>query len=141
LGKRATETESDSFKRPLCPADIASQLELTHKIMAHWERVLPGKVLRMPYEALVAGQEACSRRLLSHCGLPWDPAVLDFHRTQREVRTASQSQVPPPYPVPSPGPPMFGHMSSLQVWIDQPLPPPPLWFHETLLTGQFHKAA
>jgi hypothetical protein len=82
-------------------ADIALQLELTHKVMGHWDRILPGRILRVPYEALVAHQEACSRELLRHCGLPWDPAVLNFHRTQRDVSTASQSQValiPPELP-------------------------------------------
>ena len=79
---------------PVCAcADIAHQLELTYKIMEHWEAVLPGRVLRVAYEDLVERQEAASRRLLEHCGLPWDPAVLRFHETKRAVQTASQSQV------------------------------------------------
>lgn len=38
-------------------------------------------------------QEAASRRLLAHCGIPWEPAVLRFHETQRTVATASLAQV------------------------------------------------
>jgi hypothetical protein len=38
-------------------------------------------------------QEGWSRRLLKHCGLSWDDRVLDFHTTQRDVQTASLSQV------------------------------------------------
>ena len=61
--------------------------------MAHWERLLPGRVLRVPYEELVQDQEGWSRRLLQHCGLPWDDRVLDFHTTARDVQTASLGQV------------------------------------------------
>lgn len=74
-------------------ADIARQLELTHDIMTHWERLMPGRIMRVCYETLIEDQEATSKALLSFCGLSWDPAVVDFHMTQRHVSTASQSQV------------------------------------------------
>ena len=61
--------------------------------MQHWKLVLPGRILEMPYEELVADHEAASRRLLQHCGLPWDPVVLDFQATSRTVQTASLAQV------------------------------------------------
>jgi hypothetical protein len=62
-------------------------------MMAHWDAMLqPGRVLHVPYEGLVADQEGWSRRILEHCGLPWDPAVLDFHTSTRDVMTASVSQ-------------------------------------------------
>ncbi len=63
--------------------------------MEHWDGLLPGRVLRVPYEALVGQQEDWSRRMLQHCGLPWDDAVLSFHTTQRDVHTASVSQARP----------------------------------------------
>lgn len=62
-------------------------------MMEHWDALLPGRILHVPYEALVAGQEEWSRRMLQHCGLFWDDAVLHFHTTQRDVHTASVSQV------------------------------------------------
>ena len=74
-------------------ADIAVQIELTEKIMQLWDRVLPGRVLRLPYETIISDQETASRRLLEHCGLEWDPRVLDFHSSKRPVQTASLAQV------------------------------------------------
>jgi hypothetical protein len=61
--------------------------------MAHFERVLPGRILRVAYEDLVADTEAQVRRLLDHCGLPFDPACLRFFENDRPVRTASSEQV------------------------------------------------
>ncbi|MEQ9003576.1 MAG: sulfotransferase, partial [Pseudomonadales bacterium] len=62
-------------------------------LMAHWDRVLPGRVLRVDYEAVVGDLEGQVRRLLAHCGLPFEPGCLEFHRTERAVRTASSEQV------------------------------------------------
>lgn len=61
--------------------------------MKHWQRALPGRVLRCQYEDVVAGAEAQVRRLLAHCGLPFEAACLRFHETRRPVRTASAEQV------------------------------------------------
>ena len=63
------------------------------RLMAHFDRVLPGRVLRVQYEAMVADTEAEVRRLLAHCGLAFEPGCLAFHETQRAVRTASSEQV------------------------------------------------
>ncbi len=65
-------------------------------LMDHWDRVLPGAVLRVIYEDVVDDLETQVRRLLDHCGLPFESACLDFHQTQREVRTASSEQVRQP---------------------------------------------
>lgn len=65
-------------------------------IMDHWDRVLPGKVLRVQYEEMVADTENQVRRLLSHCGLPFEEACLAFYRNARTVRTASSEQVRQP---------------------------------------------
>jgi Sulfotransferase family len=61
--------------------------------MAHWEEVFPVELHHVDYEEMVADLEGVTRRLLDGCGLEWDPACLDFHRTQRTVRTASLTQV------------------------------------------------
>ena len=63
------------------------------QLMAHWERVLPGRILRVQHEDVVDDLEANVRRLLDHCGLPFDARCLDFHKTERSVRTASSEQV------------------------------------------------
>lgn len=66
------------------------------KMMNHWDKVLPGKVLRVNYESLVEDPEVQIRRLLTHCQLPFEAQCLNFHETQRTVRTASSEQVRQP---------------------------------------------
>jgi hypothetical protein len=66
------------------------------RVMAHWDSVLPGRVLRVFYEDVVADLEGQTRRLLDYCGLPWEDACLDFHRNERPVNTASSEQVRQP---------------------------------------------
>jgi Flp pilus assembly protein TadD len=66
-------------------------------LMAHWDAVLPpGRILEVRYEELIADVEGAARRIVSHCGLPWDESCLDFYRTERAVRTASAAQVRKP---------------------------------------------
>jgi tetratricopeptide (TPR) repeat protein len=66
------------------------------RLMAHVDAVLPGRVHRVIYEQMVDDTEAEVRALLDACGLPFDPACLDFHTTERAVRTASSEQVRQP---------------------------------------------
>jgi tetratricopeptide (TPR) repeat protein len=63
------------------------------ELMRHWDAVLPGKVLRLQYEDLVEDLEGQVRRILGFCGLEFEPACLEFHKTERSVRTASSEQV------------------------------------------------
>ena len=65
-------------------------------LMAHFDQVLPGRVHRVIYEDLVEDTEGVVRRLLDHCGLPFEPACLEFHRNDRPVRTVSSEQVRQP---------------------------------------------
>ena len=66
-------------------------------LMAYWRAVLPqGAMLETQYEEVVADVEGQARRLVSYCGLEWDARCLDFHRTERHVRTASLAQVRQP---------------------------------------------
>lgn len=63
-------------------------------LMDHWHDVLPpGRILQIQHEDLLEDLEAQVRRLLDYCGLAFEPACLDFHRTERAVRTASAQQV------------------------------------------------
>jgi hypothetical protein len=62
--------------------------------MDHWDEILPGRVFHLQYEELVRDPEANIRRLLTHCGLEFEPACLSFHETKRPVRTASGAGVP-----------------------------------------------
>ena len=63
------------------------------EMMAHFDRVLPGKVHRVSYEPLVEQPEREVRRLLDCLGLPFEQACLEFHRTDRAVTTVSSEQV------------------------------------------------
>jgi tetratricopeptide (TPR) repeat protein len=62
-------------------------------MMAHWDAVLPGKVLHVEHERLLAEPEAQVRALLKACDLPWDDRCLRFYENERTVRTASINQV------------------------------------------------
>jgi hypothetical protein len=66
------------------------------RLMAHWRRVLPGRILEVGYEQIIDDQEACTRRLLEFCGLPWEEGCLAFERNQAPVATASLVQVRSP---------------------------------------------
>jgi hypothetical protein len=66
------------------------------RLMAHWDRVSPGRVHRLVHERLVEDPEAEIRRLLDYLGLPFDEACLNFHETKRPVRTVSAEQVRQP---------------------------------------------
>ncbi|HEV7158699.1 MAG TPA: sulfotransferase [Methylosinus sp.] len=63
------------------------------ELMAHFDAVLPGRVHRVIHEALVDDLEGEARRLLAYLRLPFEPGCLEFHRTERAVRTASSEQV------------------------------------------------
>jgi tetratricopeptide (TPR) repeat protein len=66
------------------------------RMMAHWNAVLPGRILQVDYEALVAEQASTTRRLLEHCGLSWNDACLNFQQNTSAVATASTAQVREP---------------------------------------------
>ncbi|MGB6485437.1 MAG: sulfotransferase [Steroidobacteraceae bacterium] len=76
--------------------DIARYYRTYLELMRHWDQVLPGRVLRVHYEDVVADLEGSVRRLLEHCGLGLESACLAFHQTERSVRTASSEQVRQP---------------------------------------------
>ena len=63
------------------------------ELMEHWHGVLPGFIHDVQYEDMVADQAGQTRPLLEYCGLEWDDACLEFHKTNRPVRTASAEQV------------------------------------------------
>jgi tetratricopeptide (TPR) repeat protein len=86
--------EGQSFSYDL--DDLGRYYRCYLSLMDHWDRVLPGRALHLQYEHLVRDPERCIRRLLSHCGLDFEPACLAFHETKRPVRTASAEQVRQP---------------------------------------------
>lgn len=69
---------------------------LHRELMAHWERVLPGRLHTLNYERVVADTETEVRRLLEFCGLPFEEACLSFFENERSVATISATQVRQP---------------------------------------------
>jgi hypothetical protein len=86
--------EGQSFTYDL--DDLGRYFRCYLALMDHWDAVLPGKVLHLQYEELISDPDTIIRRLLAHCGLPFESACLSFHETQRPVRTASSEQVRQP---------------------------------------------
>ncbi len=74
-------------------ADLGQYYRDYVDLMDYWDEALPGKVLRVQHEAVVGDLEAQVRRILDYCGLGFEPACLEFHRTERAVRTPSSEQV------------------------------------------------
>jgi Flp pilus assembly protein TadD len=75
------------------PMHIASRFHEYRRLINQWAAVLPVVVHEVDYETTVADLEGVARRLLAACGLEWNAACLEFHRTERTVRTASLAQV------------------------------------------------
>jgi tetratricopeptide (TPR) repeat protein len=85
--------------------EIAEYFIAYRRMMDHWHAVMPGVILDVRYEDLVAEPQTQCRRLLQHCGLPWEDQVLDFHNSTKASTTASAMQVRRPI-----------YKSSVQKW-------------------------
>ncbi len=90
--------DSLSFSSELCA--LGKYYVDYRRMMDHWRAVLPATtVLEIDYERLVSHTEETVRGMLEHCALPWEPACLEFHQTERGIRTPSRWQVRQPiYP-------------------------------------------
>jgi tetratricopeptide (TPR) repeat protein len=76
--------------------DITRYYRMYVDLMAHWDRALPGKIMRVQHEDIVDNLEANVRRILEFCDLDFEPACVDFHKTARRIHTASSEQVRQP---------------------------------------------
>ncbi len=76
--------------------DIGEYFLQYERMMDHWHDVLPGRCLTVQYEEVVMDFETQVRRLLEYCELPFEEACINFHQTERPVRTASSEQVRQP---------------------------------------------
>jgi tetratricopeptide (TPR) repeat protein len=77
-------------------ADIGAEYVTYRAVMEHWRAALPGRVIDVDHEALVADPERRIRELIGACGLTWNDTVLRFHEAAGPVRTASSVQVRQP---------------------------------------------
>jgi tetratricopeptide (TPR) repeat protein len=73
--------------------DITRYYRMYVELMEHWERALPGKILRVDHERVVEDLETSVRRILDFCGLRFEANCVEFHKTRRPVHSASSEQV------------------------------------------------
>ena len=77
--------------------DLAHYYQQYDAMINHWHNVMPGKILDVHYEETVTDLESQVRRILDHCGLPFEESCVRFHETKRAVNTASSEQVRQPF--------------------------------------------
>ena len=85
--------------------ELARYYSAYRRLMRYWHSALPGVILDVSYEALVGNLELEVRRVLTYCGLDWQPACADFHRNPNPTATASAAQVRRPL-----------YVSSVDLW-------------------------
>jgi thioredoxin-like negative regulator of GroEL len=85
--------------------ELATYFIAYRKLIEHWRSVMPGLILDVTYEDVVADTELQARRLTEHCGLDWESECLDFHTSTQASTTASAVQVRQPV-----------YSSSVQKW-------------------------
>jgi tetratricopeptide (TPR) repeat protein len=73
--------------------EIARYYAAYRRLMAHWQKTMPGVLYDLKYEDLIADQAGETRKLLEYCGLEWEDGCLAFHRNPTPTTTASASQV------------------------------------------------
>jgi tetratricopeptide (TPR) repeat protein len=76
--------------------DIARYYRTYLDLMRHWDAVLPGRVLRVCYEDVVEDLDGNVRRILDFCDLEFEPACIEYYKTERNISTASSEQVRQP---------------------------------------------
>ncbi len=66
------------------------------RVMEHWHAAMPGQILDVSYADLVRDPETTTRKVLAHCGVPWEPGCIDITRNRAAVATLSVAQVREP---------------------------------------------
>jgi tetratricopeptide (TPR) repeat protein len=87
------EADSPHFGYSFDLLDTGRYYLLFDRLMKHWQRVFPGRILEVGYEDLIESQESTTRSLLAFCGLSWHQACLGFDKNSAPVSTLSASQV------------------------------------------------
>lgn len=76
--------------------DIGQYYRDYERLMAHWDNVFPGQILRVQHEELVNNFEAEVARILDYCQLPFEHSCIEFYKTKRNIHTPSAQQVRQP---------------------------------------------
>ena len=75
------------------PMEAAEHHLRFRQLLQHWNEVLPGFVLTVRYEDMVRDTQSVMRRVMEHCGMPFEPECADIVRNRAPSATASSSQV------------------------------------------------
>lgn len=103
--KRKPEDNCLSLFKTYFSANIGFSYDLTElgkyhllyqDLMEHWHATFPGQIFDVNYEEMINDQEKTTKGILEYCGLEWDVACLEFHKSNRPVKTASVAQVRKP---------------------------------------------
>lgn len=86
----------DSYPYSYDMASLARHHAVYQKLMAHWHRVCPGRILDVSYEELVNQPERIARRVLEFCGLSFEPGCVDVTRNAQHLATLSMVQAREP---------------------------------------------
>ena len=76
--------------------ELADTYIAYRRVMDHWEKCLPNKILNVSYEDIVFDQKHTTKKILDFIGLDWSPSCLEFHSNNRIIGTASNAQVRQP---------------------------------------------
>lgn len=76
--------------------DIGQYYRDYERLMAHWDNVFPGQILRVQHEELVNNFEVEVARILDYCQLPFEQSCIEFYKTKRNIHTPSAQQVRQP---------------------------------------------
>jgi len=91
-----TPFEGDQHRYSYSMQSTAAFYKLFAAQIAFWRQAAPAAFIEVTYEDVVQDLEGQARRLLEYCELPWEAGVLDFHKTERSVKTLSAAQVRQP---------------------------------------------
>ena len=110
------------------PLEAAAHHLRFRQLLQHWDEVLPGVVLSVRYEDMVRDPQSVARRVMEHCGLPFEPACVDIERNLTPSATASSSQVREPL-----------HVRGMGAWrrYSEPLEEARAWLAERLPAETF----
>ncbi|HEY9143436.1 MAG TPA: sulfotransferase [Arenimonas sp.] len=90
------ELFADAYPHSYDQVEMAGHLRRYQALMAHWHAAFPGRILDVPYDALVTDTEATARRVFEFLDLPWQPGVADIAGRRGAVATASAVQLREP---------------------------------------------
>ena len=76
--------------------DIGTYYKTYVELMDHWDKTLPEFILRIQHEDVVEDLELQVRRMLNFLDLPFEESCLEYHKTERNIRTPSSEQVRQP---------------------------------------------